>query len=193
MRLLINEKVVQLNLAMQFLHDPTDRLKAHKEGKDMKEWKFECSKQSSKYKNDYFKKSGALRRRDLPSFWSNNSYCSISHSITSGWQSSNCSRVQIKSSDGGSCKRVPQKTLLKVDPAPAALCSRHTCMPSHRSVQTFFILLQTTVTNQSLQSQVRFSKARTQSHKEVQKCSSFSDHFLNSMLRNYCVFLSTDT
>lgn len=109
MHQLITEKVVRLHLTMQFLHDPTDRLKAHKEGKEMKEWKFECSKQSSKYKNDYFKKSGALQQRDLPSFWCNNSYCSISHSITSGWQSSNCSRVQIKASDGGSCKRVPQK------------------------------------------------------------------------------------
>lgn len=37
MNLLITEKVVQLHLTMQFLHDPTDRLKAHKEGKEMKE------------------------------------------------------------------------------------------------------------------------------------------------------------
>lgn len=99
MHLLITAKVVQLHLTMQFLHDPTDRLKA------TKKWKNENLSAANNHPNTrmIIFKNLVLYNKET------NSYCSISHSVTSGWQSSNCSGVQIKSSDGGSCKRVPQK------------------------------------------------------------------------------------
>lgn len=64
MHLLINANVVQLHLTMQFLHDPTDRLKATKKGKKWKNENWTAADNHPNTRMIIFKKSGALQQRD---------------------------------------------------------------------------------------------------------------------------------